>query len=165
MDTAYNTVTGFFGKFKEAGKKIVTSITDGIKGAISGVGDAIGGVAGKIRNFLPFSPAKEGPLRDLDKLDFGGTISLGIDDGANEVQKAMDEMLSMPFRPTFYNEGASNAETLNNMPQLLMELIDAVRDGQNISLFPDGGTFAKKTGEYTSFEGGNRIRRAERGLA
>ena len=165
MDTAYNTVTGFFGKFKKAGKKIVTSITDGIKGAIGGVGDAIGGVAGKIRNFLPFSPAKEGPLRDLDKLDFGGTISLGIDDGASEVEKAMDEMLSMPFRPSFHNEGASSAETLNNMPQLLMELIDAVRDGQNISLFPDGGTFAKKTGKYTSFEGGNRVRRAERGLA
>src|SRR5699024_6351267 len=134
-------------------------IADGIKGAISKVTDAIGNVTQKVRDFLPFSPAKDGPLKDLDKLDFGGTISLGIDDGANEVEKAMEKMLSVPLKPSFHNEGASSAETLNNMPQLLMELIDAVREGQNISLFPDGGTFAKKTGEYTSFEGGNRIRR------
>src|SRR5699024_6514196 len=92
--SAYNTVINFVSRFRDAGRRIVTSIADGIKGAIGNVTGAIGNIAGAIRNFLPFSPAKEGPLKDLDKLNFGGTISMGIDDGTNEVQKAMDEMLA-----------------------------------------------------------------------
>lgn len=165
MSKAYNTVKGYFTRFKNAGRNIVNSIADGIKGAISKVTDAIGNVTQKVRDFLPFSPAKDGPLKDLDKLDFGGTISLSIDDGANEVEKAMHNMLSVPFRPSIYKDDSSSNGNNNNLAQLLIELIEAVREGQNISLFPDGGTFAKKTGEYTSQEGGNRIRRNERSLA
>lgn len=95
MNKALSAVTNFLSKFKDAGKNIVGSIADGIKGAIGKVKDAIGGVASKIRGFLPFSPAKEGPLRDIHKLNFGGTISMGIDKGAYEVEKAMQSMLTM----------------------------------------------------------------------
>jgi hypothetical protein len=45
-----------------AGKNIIQGLIDGIKSKIGAVGNAIGGVASKIRGFLPFSPAKEGPL-------------------------------------------------------------------------------------------------------
>lgn len=96
MSNALSTVTGFFGKFKTAGRNIVTSIADGIRGAMGKVTGAITGVVQSIRDRLPFSPAKDGPLKDLDKLNFGGTISLGIDKGADEVQKAMEKMLIMP---------------------------------------------------------------------
>ncbi len=155
MTNAYNAVKNFFGKFKEAGKNIVTSIADGIKGAISTVTDAISGVVGKVRDFLPFSPAKVGPLKDLDKLNFGGTISMGIDDGANEVQRAMEDMLTMPFKPTVHNPILSNDQS------------NAYATEQNrpIILQVDGKTFAQIIGDYTSAEGGNRIRRIERGLA
>lgn len=95
MNNALSTVTGFLSKFKEAGSNIVGSIADGIRGAIGKVTDAIGSVTKKIRDFLPFSPAKEGPLKDLDKLNFGGTISLAIEDGENEVQRAMEDILSL----------------------------------------------------------------------
>ena len=155
MTNAYNAVKNFFRKFKDAGKNIVTSIADGIKGAISKVTDAISGVVGKVRDFLPFSPAKVGPLKDLDKLNFGGTISMGIDDGANEVQKAMEDMLTMPFKPTVHNPILSNDQS------------NAYATEQNrpIILQVDGKTFAQIIGDYTSAEGGNRIRRIERGLA
>ena len=155
MTNAYNAVKNFFRKFKDAGKNIVTSIADGIKGAISKVTDAISGVVGKVRDFLPFSPAKVGPLKDLDKLNFGGTISMGIDDGANEVQKAMEDMLTMPFKPTVHNPSLSNDQS------------NAYATEQNrpIILQVDGKTFAQIIGDYTSAEGGNRIRRIERGLA
>lgn len=86
---AYDTVTGFFGKFKEAGANILHNIADGIRSAIGKVKDAIGGAVQAVRDFLPFSPAKEGPLKDLNKLNFGGTIAESIYNGQREIEQAM----------------------------------------------------------------------------
>lgn len=94
LEGALNVIRNFLGRFKDAGRRIVTSIADGIKGSISAVTGAIGDVAGSIRSFLPFSPAKEGPLKDLNKLDFGGTISLGIEKGESAVARSMEDMLA-----------------------------------------------------------------------
>jgi len=49
----------------KAGQKIVDSIISGIKSRITAIGNAMKGLGQKIRNFLPFSPAKEGPLSDI----------------------------------------------------------------------------------------------------
>jgi tape measure domain-containing protein len=153
---ALNIVTNMGKNFLNAGRNIVTSIADGIKGAIGKVTDAISGVVGKVRGFLPFSPAKEGPLKDLDKLDFGGTISVGIEQGADEVQKAMDEMLAFDVsKKAKYHDPRYNYETKTYDSQ----------QNQPIILQVDGKTFAQITGDYTSAEGGSRIRRIERGLA
>jgi len=155
MTSAFNTVKGFLGKFKDAGKNIVTSIADGIKGAISKVTDAIGGVVSKVRDFLPFSPAKEGPLKDLDKLNFGGTISMGIDDGADDVQKAMEDMLGFDLsKKAKFNDYRNNST-----------FAQTTEEKQPIILQVDGKTFAQIIGDYTNQEGGKRIRRMERGLA
>lgn len=89
---AYNSVINFLGKFRDAGRRIVTSIADGIKSAIGKVTSAISGITSKIRNFLPFSPAKEGPLKDLDKLDFGGTIAKSLARGEKKARQAMSEL-------------------------------------------------------------------------
>lgn len=75
-------------RFFDAGKNIVTSIAEGIMGAIGTVTDAIGNVVQKIRDHLPFSPAKEGPLRDLNKLDFT-IIADGIYDAKKPITDAM----------------------------------------------------------------------------
>src|SRR5690625_1823967 len=91
--SAYNAVINFIGKFKDAGRRIVTSIADGIKGAIGAVTGAIKGVASKIRNFLPFSPPKEGPLMDIMDVKWGETIGGGIEKGEGTVAKAMENML------------------------------------------------------------------------
>ena len=79
-------------KFKDAGSNIVGSIADGITGAIKKVKDAINGVVGKIRDFLPFSPAKEGPLKDLNRLNFGGTIGDSIKNATRPVTRAMGNL-------------------------------------------------------------------------
>lgn len=65
MEGAKSIVTGFLGQFKEAGSNIVNSIADGIRNAAGKVKDAIGNVTSMIRDHLPFSPAKEGALRDI----------------------------------------------------------------------------------------------------
>src|SRR5690625_4800300 len=92
MNRAVSAVTNVVGKFKDAGRRIVTSIADGIKGATSKVTDAAKNLVGKVRNLLPFSPAKEGPLKDLDKLNFGGTIGDAIAKGRNKALKSMKSL-------------------------------------------------------------------------
>lgn len=88
---------GSFGEtLYESGAKIVGQIADGIKGAVHKVTSAISSVTEKIRRFLPFSPAKEGALRDLNKLNFGGTISEGIYNGKKAVTRAMDYLTTFP---------------------------------------------------------------------
>src|SRR5690625_2658658 len=76
-------------EFFNAGRNIVTSIADGIKSAISTVTGAISDVTSKIRNFLPFSPAKEGPLKDIMDVQIAQSIAEAIDKGENKAVKSM----------------------------------------------------------------------------
>ncbi len=96
IQSAYNTVKGWISNFFNAGRNIVNSIADGIRGAIGAVTGAIGSVVGAVRNFLPFSPAKRGPLRDLNRLNFGGTISDSIYQGESQITSAMEDILNVP---------------------------------------------------------------------
>ncbi|MCB5934498.1 tape measure protein [Caldibacillus thermoamylovorans] len=157
MTSAYNAVKNFFGEFKQAGINIVTSIADGIKSAIGKVTSAMKGIAQKIRNFLPFSPPKEGPLTDIMEVKWGETIGAGILKGENKIARAMDEVLSFDLtkKATFNNPYVQENEPTQNYMQ----------QNQPIILQIDGKTFAQIIGDYTNMEGGNRIRRIERGLA
>lgn len=47
---------------KDAGRKIIEGLADGIRGAVGKATEAIEGVTSKIREYLPFSPAKRGPF-------------------------------------------------------------------------------------------------------
>lgn len=60
---------------------IGTVIGDAIGGAWDYVTAPLEGFTEKIRNWLPFSPAKEGPLSDIDRVGFGlvDTIAQSID--------------------------------------------------------------------------------------
>lgn len=93
---ALDFVLGIGAKFFEAGANIVGSIADGIKSAVSKVTDAIGGVVSKVRDFLPFSPAKEGPLKDINKLNFGGPISESIKNAIPEVNGMLNKLFDLP---------------------------------------------------------------------
>lgn len=93
---ALTIVTDLVSKFFNAGRNIVTSIADGIKSAVGVVTDAIGNVASKVRDFLPFSPAKEGPLRDIHRLNFGGTIAQSIKRAVPIVQRQMSSLVAIP---------------------------------------------------------------------
>jgi hypothetical protein len=58
-----------------AGRNVIKSIADGIRSFISKPVELIKGMVQKIRNFLPFSPAKEGALRDIHRIRLVETIS------------------------------------------------------------------------------------------
>src|SRR5690625_4547255 len=153
MSTAFNAVTGFIGRFRDAGRRIVQSIADGIRGAIGAVTGAIKNVAQKIRDFLPFSPPKTGPLIDIMDVKWGPTIAGGILKGENIVENAMKDLLTFdaPVNKAMeYSPSLANNKNDNDRP---------------IYLQVDGVTFAQLMGDYTSAEGGSRIRKFERGLA
>ncbi|MBW8350783.1 tape measure protein [Bacillus sp. IITD106] len=89
LNAAYKFVVGFAVKFVSAGRNIVLSIAKGITSAIGAVTSAIGNVTKRIRNFLPFSPAKEGALRDIMKIQIGESIAKSIDKGKNVAVRSM----------------------------------------------------------------------------
>jgi TP901 family phage tail tape measure protein len=61
-------------KLKEAGANIIKSIWEGLKSMAMKPIEFIKNLVQKIRNFLPFSPAKEGPLKDIHKIRLIETI-------------------------------------------------------------------------------------------
>ena len=68
-------------KMFEAGKNIVKSIWEGIKSFASKPVEAIKNIVKKVRDFLPFSPAKEGPLRDIHRVRLVETIAESVKPG------------------------------------------------------------------------------------
>jgi TP901 family phage tail tape measure protein len=66
-----------------AGIAIIQGLIGGIKSAIGGIGHIMGSVASAIKSFLPFSPAKQGPLSGsgdpyYSGLSIGKKIAAGI---------------------------------------------------------------------------------------
>ncbi|PFN86613.1 hypothetical protein COJ67_17955 [Bacillus thuringiensis] len=60
-------IKNYFGSFASSGKGLLNEFVSGIK---SGFGKAVSAVSdgmARVRAYLPFSPAKKGPLSDLDK--------------------------------------------------------------------------------------------------
>lgn len=158
-------ITGLRSSFFNAGKGLIGQIVKGITGSIGNITSAVKGVASKIRGFLPFSPAKEGPLSDLDKLDFEGPIGDSIEKGESSLAKKMREMLGSLHPSVNMNVGgrpvATRSTEKESVPQpaadnsmmigLLQELIQAVKDGKNIIV--DN----KVLGEVVDDEQGRRI--------
>jgi phage-related protein len=60
-------IKGFGSSFLSAGRGLIDAFTSGIKSAIGKAKSAVADGMNAIRRLLPFSPAKEGPLSDLDK--------------------------------------------------------------------------------------------------
>lgn len=82
-------VMGMASEFLDAGANIVSSIADGISGAVGKVTSAIGSVTGKIRDFLPFSPAKEGALTDIMDIQLVQSVAEAIRKGERYAVAAM----------------------------------------------------------------------------
>ena len=95
FQSIFDFVTGLPAKMFEAGKDFMLSFVDGILSVVDKVVGAVKGVFGKIRDFLPFSDARVGPLSDLTKSgrQFIATFLDGIDDATGKltgnVQNAM----------------------------------------------------------------------------
>lgn len=108
---AWNAVKSYVGRFLSSGKSLMTSLAKGIRQGLSSALSAVKNGMKKIRSYLPFSPAKEGPLKDLDKSgeSFFPTWAGGIQRGqrpmVRRVEAGMSRVASLLTAPV---SGRSN---------------------------------------------------------
>lgn len=102
-------------RFYNAGKNIVTSIFKGIMALAHKPVEAMKHIVDKVRNLLPFSPAKEGPLRDIHKIRLVETIAESIKPNAlldkmRRVASAVFELRPQQaaFTPSFAGSGGGS---------------------------------------------------------
>jgi len=79
-------------KLYDAGKNIITSIIKGIESKFKALGSTMSTVAGNIRGYLPFSPAKYGPLKDIMNIKISESIAEAIERGKHVATKAMHNL-------------------------------------------------------------------------
>lgn len=82
--------------FYNAGIGLMSSFADGVRASAASAYNSVASVTSQIRNLLPFSPAKEGALKDLDKsgASFFKTFASGMlgDDLYNKVNSVLDNV-------------------------------------------------------------------------
>lgn len=117
-----NAIPNILSGLYTSGQAIIGTLVAGIKSAASGPVDAIKGIFAKIRNLLPFSDAKEGPLSQLTLSGqrIMSTMGEGITGAAGGLQKTMATALAgaalttsiavqPPSIPAYQGEGADSA--------------------------------------------------------
>jgi len=110
----------------QAGKKIIESLWKGIRSVAMKPVEAVKNVVQKIRNFLPFSPAKEGPFRDLDKVKLIETIAGGVK--AAPLIEAMKKVATQAKQPIL--------EPVKSFAQPLMQPVKQLLEPVKTSVNP-----------------------------
>ncbi len=109
-------IQGIAGQMFAAGAAIVQQLIAGITSQIGAAQGAIAQLAGSIRGALPFSPAKWGPLSDIDKTGYGlvSTFAKGIQPGPlmgalNSALMPMSSAMNQPLGMPQVGTGAATA--------------------------------------------------------
>lgn len=97
----------------DAGKNVVQGLVNGIRSAIGAVGGAMSSIAGEIRSYLPFSPAKKGPLSgsgapDLSGKKIAAMLAEGVDSGRDGVSGAAGRLARAVQSGTRLTAGAGH---------------------------------------------------------
>lgn len=130
ISKARDTIKGYAGRFLDAGKALLESLKKGISQGIEKAIDAVKRGMERIRSFLPFSPAKEGPLRDLDKSGraFMDTFARGIQAGIPDVRRVVLDVAAS----TNPGSVASSAPTVGQRQTTVPVEIKVMLDGRQI---------------------------------
>lgn len=75
-----------------SGKAIIQSAIDGLMAMKSKIVSKVEGIVGAVRDLWPFSPAKEGPLSDIHRMDFGGPITKSITRAKKPIMSSMTNL-------------------------------------------------------------------------
>lgn len=94
FQAAIDWITSLPAQALQWGADIIQGIVDGITGAIGKVGEAIKGVADKIKSFLGFSEPEDGPLSDFHTYmpDMLQLMAEGIQKGKSVVSNAIKDL-------------------------------------------------------------------------
>lgn len=119
---ALNTAKDFlFGKdFLKAGESIPLMIAKGISRFATWPIRAIAGIVKKMRDYLPFSPAKEGPFRDLHRVKIVETMVSGMKAGPaiKAMQSVTGGMMGAASGGGLAPRGAGGGTTLHFSPTI-----------------------------------------------
>lgn len=132
FDKAVGFITGLASSAFNWGKDMVMGIVNGIKSCIGAVGDAVAGVAEKIRSFLHFSVPDEGPLTDYESWmpDFIGGLAKGIERSRGMIEKAVSgvaaDMVLNPNVGAVEYFGANSSE--NRPGEGTAGIVSAIRE-------------------------------------
>lgn len=86
----------------QSGKAIIQSAIDGIMNMKDKIVGKVEDIVGAVRDLWPFSPAKEGPLSDIHKMDFAGPIGKSIDKAKRPLTTSMTNLAGVArnaFKP------------------------------------------------------------------
>ncbi len=151
----------------KAGQKIIGSIVDGMKNKFAEIGNVMKKIGQKIRNFLPFSPAKEGPLSDihLTGIKLIQTIAQGIKEDplvskiSNVLGKAKNLLQLSPI-------GLVAKNIMNIIaPKPIKPAISSTRKQSNITITVNPviniqGNADKKTAELIAYKTSEEVEKA-----
>ena len=109
------------GALIDAGRKLMEGLARGISGAIGKAVDAVRRGVQKIKNLLPGSPIKDGPLKSWNNGGAGkrlmGFLAYGIDQGSGQVRtsmaRALDPATSLRGMTVAGASGATGGGTTN----------------------------------------------------
>lgn len=94
--------SGFGTLLWDAGKSIIQGLINGIESMFGAIGNTMGSIGNFIKSFLPFSPAKQGPLSGSGDPRYSGrsiarNLAAGLADGKGQLHGAMTGLLSGGF--------------------------------------------------------------------
>jgi hypothetical protein len=128
----------------EWGSHLISNFVAGIKAGIGKVHEAMTHVAHTIRSYLPFSPAEQGPLRDLHQVRIVETIAQSLKPAplaAAMSGVAMAAAAAPGFAPDLgAGGGGGGGATIHYAPQITVngggpntrqDVLDALRQGHS----------------------------------
>lgn len=131
----------------DAGRNVVQGLIEGIKSKLGALASMASQMAGTIRNYLPFSPAKEGPLSGSGNPFASGqaiatNLAAGVESQLPTVATAADELAGM------FGSGGPGAggASMRSMPTVVQVdgtgLPDALDEWlrRNVRVLGQGGT-------------------------
>jgi phage-related protein len=123
---AVSAVRSYTGAFLSAGKGLLDALVSGIKSGFSRAIGAVRNGLAQIRSYLPFSPAKKGPLSDLDKSgeSFFPTFSVGMKKGLRPSMRTLEKGLSFMV-PSVSSITETNTVTRGNQNTINVYANDA----------------------------------------
>lgn len=150
FNSALSTITSLGTSFYNAGRGLMEQIIGGIASMAGSVARKVESVVGNLRDYLPFSPAKIGPLSDLDKLDFAGPIGDSIQKAMPKVAADMNMMMQpganlaemASFSP---EQSVSNSRTQQRSNVTFAPVYNITTNGSN-----DGGNIKQQLDEHAS---------------
>lgn len=91
-NSVLDAVVGLPGDLYNSATSMISDFVSGIRDGIPSVSDAASSVADAVRDFLPFSPAKEGPLSDMP--DFGSYLSEGVQGSDKDADRDIEQAIA-----------------------------------------------------------------------